>query len=105
MTAQRDRGSFAWRRRQIYSTSLLGRDETLSRSRYDDNGLIPGVLVLVSTDDFTWVVFCVDVGSPMGDGGGGGGCWKGEYSFAGGLGAASPGIVAAKRRKSEILSL
>lgn len=46
MTAQSERGSEACRRRQMYSTSLFGRLETFSRSRYADRGLMPGAAVL-----------------------------------------------------------
>ena len=87
----------------MYSTSLLGREETLSRSRYDDNGLIPGVLDLACSDVFGCVVVGVCAGCVVGIGGGGG--WKGEYFVSEVLGAASPGTVAAERCKSAILSL
>lgn len=41
ITAQRDLGSEAKRRRQMYSISFLGREESLGRSTYEESGLIP----------------------------------------------------------------
>ena len=87
----------------MYSTSLFGREETFSRSRYDDSGLIPGMLDLACSDVFGCVVVGIDVGCAVG--GGGGGCWKGEYFVSEGPAAACPCTVAAERRKSAILSL
>jgi hypothetical protein len=56
----------------MYSISLFDKEATLSMSRYEDRGLIPGVL---EEDCFCGSVgvFCV-VAPVCGDGGGGGGC-------------------------------
>ena len=45
MAAHRDCGSEAWRRRQMSSISLMGRERVLGTSRKDDKVLIPSGLV------------------------------------------------------------
>ena len=67
-TAQRERGSDAWRRRQMYSISVWGRARVFSTSMKEDRSLIPG-----GAEGFGGMEVLVDEVSPVGWGGGGGG--------------------------------